>query len=127
MSALVGVIMGSKSDWSTLCHTVEMLDKLGIPNEVKVVSAHRTPDLLFQYAEQAEGRGIQVIIAGAGGAGVRAPIFGSSSCAAFASANSRIRAKFPAYARQAGKGGNEHDRYHCRYAHPYPQRTDCEA
>lgn len=68
MSALVGVIMGSKSDWSTLCHTVEMLDKLGIPNEVKVVSAHRTPDLLFQYAEQAEGRGIQVIIAGAGGA-----------------------------------------------------------
>lgn len=66
MSALVGVIMGSKSDWSTLSHTVEMLDKLGIPNEVKVVSAHRTPDLLFQYAEQAESRGIQVIIAGAG-------------------------------------------------------------
>ena len=68
MSALVGVIMGSKTDWSTLSHTVEMLDKLGIPNEVKVVSAHRTPDLLFQYAEQAEARGIQVIIAGAGGA-----------------------------------------------------------
>ncbi|SEI45411.1 5-(carboxyamino)imidazole ribonucleotide mutase [Azotobacter beijerinckii] len=68
MSALVGVIMGSKSDWSTLSHTVEMLDKLGIPNEVKVVSAHRTPDLLFQYAEQAESRGIRVIIAGAGGA-----------------------------------------------------------
>ena len=68
MSALVGVIMGSKSDWSTLSHTVEMLDKLGIPNEVKVVSAHRTPDLLFQYAEQAAERGIQVIIAGAGGA-----------------------------------------------------------
>ena len=68
MSALVGVIMGSKSDWSTLCHTVEMLDKLGIPFEVKVVSAHRTPDLLFQYAEEAEGRGIEVIIAGAGGA-----------------------------------------------------------
>lgn len=68
MSALVGVIMGSKSDWSTLCHTVEMLDKLGIPNEVQVVSAHRTPDLLFQYAETAEARGIQLIIAGAGGA-----------------------------------------------------------
>jgi len=68
MSALVGVIMGSKSDWSTLCHTVEMLDKLGIPHEVRVVSAHRTPDLLFQYAEQAESRGIRVIIAGAGGA-----------------------------------------------------------
>ncbi len=68
MSALVGVIMGSKSDWSTLSHTAEMLDKLGIPHEVKVVSAHRTPDLLFQYAEEAEARGIEVIIAGAGGA-----------------------------------------------------------
>ena len=68
MSALVGVIMGSKSDWSTLSHTAEMLEKLGIPYEVQVVSAHRTPDLLFQYAEEAEGRGIQVIIAGAGGA-----------------------------------------------------------
>lgn len=68
MSALVGVIMGSKSDWSTLSHTTEMLDRLGIPHEVKVVSAHRTPDLLFQYAEEAEGRGIEVIIAGAGGA-----------------------------------------------------------
>ena len=64
MSALVGVIMG----WSTLSHTVDMLEKLGIPHEVKVVSAHRTPDLLFQYAEQAEERGLEVIIAGAGGA-----------------------------------------------------------
>nr|AAB17257.1 PurE [Pseudomonas aeruginosa PAK] len=68
MSALVGVIMGSKSDWSTLSHTADMLDKLGIPYEVKVVSAHRTPDLFFQYAEEAEGRGLEVIIAGAGGA-----------------------------------------------------------
>ncbi len=68
MSALVGVIMGSKSDWSTLSHTADMLEKLGIPYEVKVVSAHRTPDLLFQYAEEADGRGIEVIIAGAGGA-----------------------------------------------------------
>jgi len=68
MSAIVGVIMGSKSDWSTLSHTADMLDKLGIPHEVKVVSAHRTPDLLFQYAEEAAGRGIEVIIAGAGGA-----------------------------------------------------------
>ena len=68
MSALVGVIMGSKSDWATLSHTVEMLDTLGIPHEVRVVSAHRTPDLLFEYAEQAAERGIQVIIAGAGGA-----------------------------------------------------------
>ena len=68
MSALVGVIMGSKSDWSTLSHTADMLEKLGIPFEVKVVSAHRTPDLLFQYAEEAAGRGIEAIIAGAGGA-----------------------------------------------------------
>ncbi len=68
MSARVGVIMGSKSDWATLSHTAEMLDKLGIDHEVKVVSAHRTPDLLFQYAETAEARGIAVIIAGAGGA-----------------------------------------------------------
>jgi len=68
MSVLVGVIMGSKSDWSTMSHTAEMLDKLGIPHEVTVVSAHRTPDLLFQYAEQAESRGLRVIIAGAGGA-----------------------------------------------------------
>src|SRR5690606_35605138 len=68
MTALVGVIMGSKSDWSTLSHTGEMLEKLGILHEVTVVSAHRTPDLLFQYAEQAEARGLRVIIAGAGGA-----------------------------------------------------------
>lgn len=65
---LVGVIMGSKSDWETMSHCVEILDKLGIPNEVKVVSAHRTPDLLFEYAATAESRGLQVIIAGAGGA-----------------------------------------------------------
>lgn len=68
MSALVGVIMGSKSDWSTMSHTVETLEALGIPHEVQVVSAHRTPDLLFSYAEQAHERGIRVIIAGAGGA-----------------------------------------------------------
>lgn len=66
--ALVGVIMGSKSDWATMCHTIEMLEKLHIPYEVQVVSAHRTPDLLFSYAENAAGRGIEVIIAGAGGA-----------------------------------------------------------
>ena len=68
MSVLVGVIMGSKSDWSTLSHTADMLENLGIPYEVKVVSAHRTPDLLFQYASEADSRGIEVIIAGAGGA-----------------------------------------------------------
>jgi 5-(carboxyamino)imidazole ribonucleotide mutase len=64
----VGIIMGSKSDWATLQHAAETLTRLGIPHEVKVVSAHRTPDLLFSYAEQAEGRGLEVIIAGAGGA-----------------------------------------------------------
>lgn len=65
---LVGVIMGSKTDWPTMQHAVNMLSLFGVPHEVKVVSAHRTPDLMFQYAEQAEARGLQVIIAGAGGA-----------------------------------------------------------
>ncbi|HTL97183.1 MAG TPA: 5-(carboxyamino)imidazole ribonucleotide mutase [Holophagaceae bacterium] len=65
---LVGVIMGSKSDWETLEHTANILDLLGVPFETRVVSAHRTPDLLFKYAVGAERRGIQVIVAGAGGA-----------------------------------------------------------
>ncbi len=68
MTALVGIIMGSQSDWETMQHTAEMLDKLGVPYESKVVSAHRTPDLLFEYASTAESRGLKVIIAGAGGA-----------------------------------------------------------
>jgi 5-(carboxyamino)imidazole ribonucleotide mutase len=65
---LVGVIMGSKSDWETMSAAVELLEELGIPHEVQVVSAHRTPDLLFAYAEQAGTRGLRAIIAGAGGA-----------------------------------------------------------
>ncbi len=65
---LVGVIMGSKSDWETMEHAASTLQELGVPHEVRVVSAHRTPDLLFQYAASAEERGIRVIIAGAGGA-----------------------------------------------------------
>jgi 5-(carboxyamino)imidazole ribonucleotide mutase len=65
---LVGVIMGSKSDWETMKNASDTLDKLGVPYEVRVVSAHRTPDLMFEYASSAEGRGIEVIIAGAGGA-----------------------------------------------------------
>ncbi len=65
---LVGIVMGSRSDWETLRHAVETLDGLGIPNEAKVVSAHRTPERLFEYGRLAEGRGIEVIIAGAGGA-----------------------------------------------------------
>ncbi len=65
---LVGVIMGSRSDWETLSHTAETLEALGVPHEVRVVSAHRTPDLVFEYADSAEGRGLRVIIAGAGGA-----------------------------------------------------------
>ena len=67
MSALVGVIMGSKSDWSTMKIATEMLEELSVPYEVKVVSAHRTPDLMFEYAETAQARGLEVIIAGAGG------------------------------------------------------------
>lgn len=66
--ALVGLIMGSKSDWDTMQHAAQILDALGVPHETKVVSAHRTPDLLFEYAASAEDRGIRVIIAGAGGA-----------------------------------------------------------
>jgi len=66
--ALVGLIMGSKSDWETMQNTAETLDNLGIPYEVRVISGHRTPDLLFEYAAGAAGRGIEVIIAGAGGA-----------------------------------------------------------
>jgi 5-(carboxyamino)imidazole ribonucleotide mutase len=65
---LVGVIMGSRSDWETLKHAADVLDQLGVPHEVRVVSAHRTPDLLFEYASAAAGRGLEVIIAGAGGA-----------------------------------------------------------
>ena len=68
MNPLVGIIMGSTSDWETMRHAVEMLDQLQVPNETKVVSAHRTPDLLFEYASSAESRGLEVIIAGAGGA-----------------------------------------------------------
>ena len=68
MDAKIGVIMGSSSDWETMKHSCEILDELHIPYEKQVVSAHRTPDLMFEYAEQARGRGIQVIIAGAGGA-----------------------------------------------------------
>jgi 5-(carboxyamino)imidazole ribonucleotide mutase len=68
MNALVGVIMGSKSDWPTMKNAVDMLKELGVPHEVKVVSAHRTPDLMFDYASNALGRGLKVIIAGAGGA-----------------------------------------------------------
>lgn len=68
MKALVGVIMGSKSDWPTMKNAVEMLEQFGIPHEVQVVSAHRTPDLMFEYANTASERGLKVIIAGAGGA-----------------------------------------------------------
>jgi 5-(carboxyamino)imidazole ribonucleotide mutase len=68
MKALVGIIMGSSSDWETLRSAAEMLEKLAVPHEVRVVSAHRTPDLLFEYAASARSRGLEVIIAGAGGA-----------------------------------------------------------
>jgi 5-(carboxyamino)imidazole ribonucleotide mutase len=68
MTARVGVIMGSQSDWETMKHACDVLDELGVPYEKKVVSAHRTPDLMFDYASSAIQRGIQVIIAGAGGA-----------------------------------------------------------
>lgn len=68
MKPLVGVIMGSVSDWSTMSHVTDTLDELAVPYEVRVVSAHRTPDLLYEYAETAVERGLEVIVAGAGGA-----------------------------------------------------------
>jgi 5-(carboxyamino)imidazole ribonucleotide mutase len=68
MKYQVGIIMGSRSDWDTMRHASETLDALNIPHEVRVVSAHRTPDLLFEYAETALERGLKVVIAGAGGA-----------------------------------------------------------
>ena len=66
--ALVGIVMGSRSDWETMQHAAAKLDALGVPHEVRVVSAHRTPDVLFEYAASAQSRGLRVIIAGAGGA-----------------------------------------------------------
>ncbi|QUW23653.1 5-(carboxyamino)imidazole ribonucleotide mutase [Sporosarcina sp. Marseille-Q4063] len=68
MAPKIGVIMGSKSDWETMRHACEVLDELDVSYEKKVVSAHRTPDYMFEYADQAEKRGLAVIIAGAGGA-----------------------------------------------------------
>ena len=68
MTALIGIIMGSTSDWETMQHAAQTLEQLDIPHEVEVVSAHRTPDKLFQYAENAETRGLEVVIAGACGA-----------------------------------------------------------
>ena len=65
---LIGIIMGSRSDWETMRHAAETLDALGVPHETKVVSAHRTPDRLYDYARSAAGRGLKAIIAGAGGA-----------------------------------------------------------
>jgi len=68
MTIDVGIIMGSRSDWDTMQHACETLDALGVSYETQVVSAHRTPDLLFEYAEAAASRGLKVIVAGAGGA-----------------------------------------------------------
>jgi len=68
MQPLVGIIMGSKSDWETMRHAAEILDRFGVPHEAKIVSAHRTPNWMVEYASSAESRGLQVIIAGAGGA-----------------------------------------------------------
>ena len=68
MQPLVGIIMGSKSDWETMRHAKEMLDRFGVPSEAKIVSAHRTPQWMVEYASSAVERGLQIIIAGAGGA-----------------------------------------------------------
>jgi len=68
MQPLVGIIMGSKSDWDTMRHATEMLDRFGVPYEAKIVSAHRTPHWMVEYASSAQARGLEIIIAGAGGA-----------------------------------------------------------
>jgi 5-(carboxyamino)imidazole ribonucleotide mutase len=68
MQPLVGIIMGSKSDWETMRHAAETLERFGVPHEAKIISAHRTPNWMVEYASTAESRGLQVIIAGAGGA-----------------------------------------------------------
>src|SRR5271156_6313323 len=77
---LVGVIMGSQSDWATMQHTAKQLAELQIPHEVQVISAHRTPDLLFEYASGAAGRGLEVIIAAAGGAAHLAGVTAAKTC-----------------------------------------------
>jgi 5-(carboxyamino)imidazole ribonucleotide mutase len=77
---LVGLIMGSRSDWETMRHAAETLTALGVPYEQRVVSAHRTPDLLFEYAASAEERGLQVLVAGAGGA-AHLPGMAAAKCA----------------------------------------------
>ncbi len=85
MASQIGIIMGSTSDWDTMRHASDTLEALGIEHDVQIVSAHRTPDLLYEYAESALGRGLKVIIAGAGGAAhlpgmtaakTRLPVFG---------------------------------------------------
>jgi 5-(carboxyamino)imidazole ribonucleotide mutase len=80
MQPLVGVIMGSTSDWETMQHTAQMLEELGVPHEVRVVSAHRTPDLMFEYAASAESRGLKVLIAAAGGAAHLPGMTASKTC-----------------------------------------------
>jgi 5-(carboxyamino)imidazole ribonucleotide mutase len=65
---LVGIIMGSRSDWETMRHAADMLDALGVPHETRIISAHRTPERLYEYAREAAGRGLKAIVAGAGGA-----------------------------------------------------------
>ena len=80
MKPIVGVIMGSTSDWDTMQHACSVLDELAIPYEKKVVSAHRTPDYMFSYAEDAAGRGLKVIIAGAGGAAHLPGMVASKTC-----------------------------------------------
>jgi 5-(carboxyamino)imidazole ribonucleotide mutase len=80
VNPLIGIIMGSKSDWETMSNAADTLDGLGIPYEALIISAHRTPDKLFEYAAGAEGRGLEVIIAGAGGAAHLAGVTAAKTC-----------------------------------------------
>src|SRR5678816_2231875 len=85
----IGVVMGSQSDWQTLQSAAETLERLGVDHEVRVVSAHRTPDLLFEYAEQAARRGLKAIIAGAGGAAHLPGMLAAKTCLLYTSPSPR--------------------------------------
>src|ERR1044071_2118116 len=80
MTPLVAILMGSQSDWETMKHAADTLTELGVPHEAKVISAHRTPDLLFEYVSSAEKRGLEVFIAGAGGAAHLPGVIAAKTC-----------------------------------------------
>ena len=125
---LVGVIMGSRSDWETMAHAAATLEVLGVPHEVRVVSAHRTPDLLFEYADSAARRGLEVIIAAAGGAAHLPGMTAAKTPLARARRAGRVaraqRARFPALDRpDAGRRAGRDARHRPRRARSTPRSS----